>query len=240
MNATQTPTVPALPPLPLATDAMWRWGHDYDTPPPATIGAILDALLKRPGALLRGVVDGGVNAPTARLWLLAAFGMALYGLVVGIFPGGRQVWVAPLKLAAGMLLAAVICWPSLYILVCLGGGKQSPWQVAGLLGCTLALMTTLMVGFAPVAWIFTQSTREAAFMGTLHLLMWVVGCLFALRRLGDGLRFLNGRGMPTLVLWGFVFVLVSLQMTTTLRPLLGPFTGWQLAPREFFLQHWFD
>jgi hypothetical protein len=30
------------------------------------------------------------------------------------------------------------------------------------------------------------------------------------------------------------------QMTTTLRPLMGPFSGWDFAPREFFLHAWFN
>lgn len=55
------------------------------------------------------------------------------------------------------------------------------------------LMVVLMVGFAPVARIFAQSTRAASFMGALHLVLWGISCHFALNRLHAGLRALNGR-----------------------------------------------
>jgi hypothetical protein len=171
---------------------------------------------------------------------MAILGMAAYGVVVGLFPGGMQIAVVPAKLAGSLLLAAIICWPSLYILLCLSGAKQSVRDVTGLLAASLALLVVLMAGFAPVAWIFTQSTHSADFMGGLHLLLWMVSCLFALRRLGAWLTELNGKAMQALPIWCFIFILVCMQMTTTLRPLMGPFTGWDLAPRDFFLHAWFN
>jgi hypothetical protein len=171
---------------------------------------------------------------------MALLGMAAYGVVVGLFPGGMQIAVVPAKLAGSLLLAAIICWPSLYILLCLSGAKQSARDVIGLLAASLALLVVLMAGFAPVAWIFTQSTHSADFMGGLHLLLWMVSCLFALRRLSAWLTELNGKAMQALPIWCFIFILVCMQMTTTLRPLMGPFSGWNLEPRDFFLHAWFN
>lgn len=225
------------PPLPTQPPSL-RWDQHPEVPPPTTWSGVLDALLKHPAALLRGIEESGSASPALRLWLLAHLGMLSYGVVVGLFAGGWQLWVVPLKLSLGLLLSAAICWPSLYILVCLGGGKQTPAQVVSLLGSVLALMTTLMVGFAPVAWVFSQSTASPGFMGTLHLVLWGVCCGFALKRLAESLHALNGSPVGTAVLWNIVFVLVCLQMTTALRPLLGPFDGWHPAPRQFFLQHW--
>lgn len=201
-------------------------------------GAIADALLKDPDALLTALTGRASGALTGRLAALAFFGTAAYGLIVGLFPGGLQLAAVPLKLAGGLLASALICWPSLYIMLCLSGARQSALQVLGLLTAALALLALLLAGFAPVAWIFTQSTRSAAFMGGLHLLLWAVSCAFALRSLGLGLQTLNGRPMRALPVWGAVFVLVCLQMTATLRPLLSPFSGWGFAPRTFFLETW--
>jgi hypothetical protein len=170
---------------------------------------------------------------------MALLGMAAYGVVVGLFPGGLQVAVVPLKLAGGLLASALICWPSLYILLCLSGAQQSAREVTGLLLAALTLLVVLMTGFAPVAWIFTQSTHSAYFMGGLHLLLWLISCVFALRSLDQGLTALNGRPMRALPVWCMVFLVVCMQMTTTLQPLLGPFSGWTFAPREFFLHAWF-
>ena len=202
-------------------------------------GAITDALLKDPDALLAALAGRSAAGLIGRLATLALLGTAAYGFVVGLFPCGLQLVAVPLKLAGGLLASSLICWPSLYILLCLSGARQSALQVLGLLAAALALLTLLLAGFAPVAWIFTLSTRSAAFMGALHLLLWAVSCAFALRRLGLGLEALNGRPMRALPVWGAVFVLVCLQMTATLRPLLSPFSGWEFAPRAFFLETWF-
>lgn len=203
-------------------------------------GAILDALLKQPGRLAAGLTGADCGYLTRQLTAMGLLGMAAYGVVVGLFPGDMQIAVVPAKLAGGLLAAAVICWPSLYILLCLSGGRQSARELTGLLAASLALLVVLMAGFAPVAWIFTQSTHSADFMGGLHLLLWMISCVFALRRLGGWLSELNGRSMQALPVWCIIFMVVCLQMTTTLRPLMGPFTGWKFAPRAFFLQAWFS
>jgi hypothetical protein len=209
---------------------------------PAIVGwwALLDALLKHPRRILAGATRPASGGLIARLLTLSLLGMAAYGLVVGLFAGDLQIAIVPLKLAGGLLASALICWPSLYILLCLSGATQSAREVAGLFAASLALLVVLMAGFAPVAWIFTQSTHSAGFMGTLHLLLWIVSALFALNRLAQGLATLNGRSMNALPVWCIVFLIVCLQMTTTLRPLLSPFAGWEFAPRAFFLHAWFS
>lgn len=200
---------------------------------------LLDALLKHPRRILAGATRPASGGLIVRLLVLSLLGMAAYGVVVGLFAGGLQVAVVPLKLAGGLLTSALICWPSLYILLCLSGARQSAREVTGLLAGALALLVVLMAGFAPVSWIFTQSTHSAGFMGALHLLLWLISALFALSRLGQGLQTLNGRAMGALPVWCMVFLLVCLQMTTSLRPLLGSFAGWEFAPRAFFLHAWF-
>jgi len=203
-------------------------------------GAILEALLKQPERLAANLTGTDNGYLTRQLAVMALLGMAAYGVVVGLFPGGLQIAVVPAKLAGSLLVAAVICWPSLYILLCLSGAKQSARDVTGLLAASLALLVVLMAGFAPVAWIFTQSTHSADFMGGLHLLLWMVSCIFALRRLGAWFTQLNGKAMQALPIWCFIFILVCMQMTTTLRPLMGPFIRWNLEPRDFFLHAWFN
>ncbi len=97
-----------------------------------------------------------------------------------------------------------------------------------------ALTALILIGFAPVAWVFTQSTDSLAFMGALHLLFLAIALRFGLRPL---LR-AAAKDSGYLKLWGLLFVLVSLQMTTTLRPFLG--TAPTLLPieKKIFLLHW--
>lgn len=244
MNATETTAAvvaTAVPdPMPIQPPPPLPETQDLDREP-SIHGwwALLDALLKHPNRVLAGVTRPACGSLAARLLVMSFIGMAAYGVVVGLFPGGKQIAVVPLKLAVGFLASALICWPSLYILLCLSGAQQSAREVTGLFAGALALLVVLMAGFAPVAWIFTQSTHSAQFMGGLHLVLWLVSALFALKRLAQGLAALNGRPMQALPVWCVVFLVVCLQMTTTLRPLMGPFTGWDLAPRAFFLSTWF-
>jgi hypothetical protein len=214
--------------------------HVFDDRPIRGWGATVDALLKQPDRLAAGLTGVDSGYLTRQLTVMGLLGMAAYGVVVGLFPGDEQIAVVPVKLAIGLLASAVICWPSLYILLCLSGGRQSARDLTGLLAASLALLVVLMAGFAPVAWIFTQSTHSAGFMGGMHVLLWMVSCVFALRRLGRWLVELNGASMQALPVWCIIFVVVCLQMTTTLRPLMGPFAGWDFAPREFFLHAWFN
>jgi hypothetical protein len=201
---------------------------------------IVDALLKHPDRAVYEIVKGRRAPICLLLFLVSAVCMAAYGLAMATFAGGPQLWMVPAKLVVGSLLSALICLPSLYILTSLAGGNQSLDETLGLLLVCLALSGILLVGFAPITWIFAQSTNTVSFMGTLHLTFWLIGTILGLRLLATALRFLNKRRMGILTLWCFVYVAVALQMTTTLRPLVGGFQGYELQGRKFFLTHWGD
>lgn len=193
---------------------------------------VLETLLKNPGRILYELQRD--ERPLLALWLLgfALLGMALYGVVVGTLAGGAQLWIAPAKLALGTLLSMLICLPSLYIFSCLGGNDTRIRPVAGALCGAVCLSALLLIGFAPVAWIFSESTDSVAFMGTLHLVFWLVGLAF-------GLRFLLAEESH-LKTWTVIFVLVCLQMTTTLRPIVGRSERFLPAEKKFFVAHWWE
>src|SRR6266403_2241842 len=138
------------------------------------------------------------------------------------------------------LLAVLICLPSLYIFTCLGGIDAQLRSVCGALCAAVCLSSVLLIGFAPVAWIFSQSTDSIAFMGALHLLFWVIGIRFGLRLTDATGRFLGARGKGHLRIWSFIFILVCFQMTTTLRPIIAPSKTFLPTEKKFFLSHWFD
>ena len=68
----------------------------------------------------------------------------IYGVVAGTFSGGTQLWAAPVKIAAGLMISALICLPSLYIFTCLSGSQARLVEVCGLLAGLLMLMTILL------------------------------------------------------------------------------------------------
>ena len=75
-------------------------------------------------------------------------------------------------------------------------------------------------------------------MGALHLLFWIIATAFALRLLTNGFRQSQSRSLAGVRVWMVILVLVMVQMTTALRPLVG--TAPTLLPTEkkFFAAHW--
>jgi hypothetical protein len=165
---------------------------------------LLEALLKYPGRIIHELQFNWKMQLNGWLLIFAVIGMGLYGLVVGSFSGGAQMWIAPAKLVLGTLLSVLICLPSLYIFACLGGIDARLRAVAGVLFAAVALGAVLLIGFTPVAWIFSQSTDSVAFMGALHLGLWAIGTLFGLRLIEAMGWLLTGSGRTHLKLWGMI------------------------------------
>ena len=76
-------------------------------------------------------------------------------------------------------------------------------------------------------------------MGILHLLFFLMAIRFGLRLLTEGIQRI-GCGSDYIGLWKVIFVFTILQMSTSLRPILG-ISDTPLTPeKKFFMQHWSD
>ena len=239
----------SLPPLiPVMGDAMY---HPDEAPLGANaierepvkgvIGAV-EAILRQPRRVMYHLKQPNGGSLTGWLLLIALACSVVYGLVVGTFSAGDQLWAAPVKICVGLLISALICLPSLYIFSCLSGSSARLVEVFGLVAGLLALMTVLLIGFAPVAWVFSQSTKSVVAMGSLHLIFWLVGTCFGLRFLKNGFRHFNARSNSGLGVWVVVFLLVVLQMTTALRPIVGKSDRFlpKADDKQFFITHWMN
>jgi hypothetical protein len=200
---------------------------------------LVDRLLRRPGQIAYEVCEGDHAGVGVKLLLIVLFALASYGLLLGSFSGGAQFWLAPVKVCAGLLVSAAICLPSFYICSCLSGGTLSLARTTALLLQMLSLSGVLLCGFLPVAWLFSQSTQNVAFMSFMHWLVWLI-CLSAGLRL---MRCAISRGSKSdgrfFKAWALVFTLVVFQMSTFVRPLVGPAaTKFELQPKMHFVQHW--
>ena len=200
--------------------------------------AAIEALLRQPRRVMYQLRQPGSGLLIGAMLLAALVSSLIYGLVVGTFSGGQQLWAAPVKIALGMFLSALICLPSLYIFSCLNGSQARLSEVFGLVAGMLALMTVLLIGFAPVAWVFSQSTDSVAAMGAFHLVFWFVSTYFGLRFLDHGFARLSGKSGGGLKVWAIIFLLVALQMTTALRPLVGKADALFPTEKKFFINHW--
>lgn len=201
--------------------------------------SLFEALLRRPHALVARLADGNHGA-TGRFVIMAIVSFLLFGFVLGCFAKHEQLWAAPAKISVGLLFSGVICFPSLYIFSTLAGARVSISQLAACLAGALALAGLLLLGFAPAVWIFAESTDSFGFMGSLAVGAWIIAVVFALRFLKSVIFATGGTQKGPLMIWSVVFLLVTLQMTTSLRPILGRSDVILTQEKKFFLQHWGD
>jgi hypothetical protein len=199
---------------------------------------VVEALLKFPGRIIHELQNNWRAALPIWFLSLALLGMLAYGVVVGSFSGGAQLWIAPAKIAVGTMLSILICLPSLYIFTCLSGIDAQLRTVTGVLFAAMSLGALLLIGFAPIAWIFSQSTDSVAFMAALHIGLWAVAIMFGLRLLEAMSQLLGGSARNHLRFWSAIFVVVCLQMMTTLRPIVGTSDRFLPGDKKFFLTHW--
>lgn len=200
---------------------------------------VVESLLKYPAALVFEIAHGRRGRVVAAILVAVCLCLAAFGLVMGSFTGGRQYWAVPAKVVIGTLLSALLCLPSLYIFSSLSGGRLNLQQTVGLLALFVGLISLLELGFAPIIWIFAQSTQGMIFMGFLHLGCWIVGWLFAFKLLAAACAYLNRQQIALLRVWGVLFLVVTLQMSTALRPLIAaPEHGLLENKKLFFTTHW--
>ena len=77
-------------------------------------------------------------------------------------------------------------------------------------------------------------------MGALHLTFWGIATFFGLRFLENGFSHSKARSNAGLNTWIVIFMLVALQMTTALRPIVGTADTFMPKEKKFFLTHWGD
>jgi hypothetical protein len=245
MNSMPSSSSPLPPPIPGASipslpgfQALGE--HPEEREPIPNLVVAVEAILRQPRRVMYQLRQPGAGRLIAAMVFASILCSLVYGVVVGTFSNGDQLWAAPLKVAGGLLISAVICLPSLYIFACLSGSQARLVEICGLVAGLLMLMTLLLIGFAPVAWLFSQSTESVCWMGALHLIFWFISTFFGLRFLENGFSHSKARSSAGLNTWIIIFILVVVQMTTALRPFVGTASTFLPTEKKFFLTHWSD
>ena len=202
----------------------------------------LALLLKAPQQLLRRITEDDHLPPlAARLLGWGLVFHAVYGLAMGAFGSTRVALLtcakAPLIAAASLLL----CLPSLYVFSCVAGLTLTLSQALSLGAASVAMAGLLLLGLTPVAWLFSASTNSLPFVVVMNLLAWNIAVGFVakfLDRIGRTNPALKTAGLKW---WLAIYIIVTLQMATCLRPLLTrQETGWHTPGKKFFLAHFRD
>ena len=207
--------------------------------PNAPVMTVFENLLKSPGVMIASVREGKqLGTLAGKLIVLTLIGIIIFGVTLGSFSFGDQLWAAPLKAILGIAFSALICLPSLYIFSALTGTSLRLPEIALGLAAALALTAALLLGFTPVLWVFSQSTSSEEFFGFLIILAWVISVCFGT---GFLLKMITHSGTTEkgpVRIWIGIFLLVTLQMSTTLRPLIGTSDQLFTSEKRFFLEHW--
>jgi hypothetical protein len=242
MNTNPITSVPPQIPmaLPAASVALPLGENPEEREPIPNAVTAVEAILRQPRRVMFQLRQPGSGRLTGGMLFVVLLCSLVYGLVVGSFSMGTQLWAAPAKIAGGLLLSTVICLPSLYIFTCLSGSRARLAEICGLVSGLLLLMTVLLIGFAPVAWLFSQSTESIVWMGALHLVFWFIATCFGLRFLVTGFSHSQARATAGLMTWIVIFLLVTLQMTAALRPIIGKADALLPSEKKVFLSHWAD
>ncbi len=200
---------------------------------------LFEALLRRPRDLAALFENAPVGGMLGKLLGIAGLSLLVFGFVLGCFSRHEQLWAAPVKVLGGMMFAALICYPSLYVFSTLAGARISPKAVVLGLAGAMALAGMLLLGLAPALWIFVESTRSFGFIGMLAVAAWLVAMFFALRFIKSCAAAAGSFHRGPVTVWSILFLIVTLQLSTTLRPILGRSDRFlQLDEKRFFLEHW--
>lgn len=244
----ETPNTPDWPPPPSLPQSQTRPAtpahrKPHDLVPmdggPAMSGAIA-ALLKCPGSIVYELVRGRRPGLIAlSLALITMLGLLGFGGITGSFSLSPW-WATTIKIAGGVLFAALICLPSLYIFAALSGMCLELRAVTGILLVTTGLTALLLAGFTPLVWVFGGSSNSISFIGGLLVVVWVFSLLFGMNLLMKCARALGMTDGIHLWIWCFMFLLVTLQVSCAVRPLLGEADSFLPKEKKFFLQHWAD
>jgi len=216
-------------------------GPDFDDTQAAT-GSVIARLLKSPGSLAAQIAVGrGLWTCGLRLLLWGLFCHALYGVAMALFGGVGAAAMTLVKAPCIALSSILLCMPSLYVFSAVGGEPLTLAQAFAVGAAIVAMIGLLLLGLAPVAWLFAVSTNSSAFTVLFSLLAWIVAVGFACRFVNQFRAVPAFKRTAGLKWWLLVYVLVSLQMVTTQRPLLErPEQGWYRAEKQFFLAHFFE
>ena len=196
-------------------------------------------LLKSPKNFARLVSEDRVEIQPSLILTISSLGLyALYGLAMGCFASGNSIWQATLKSPLILLGTFAVTAPSLYLMLALSGVHVTRRQVLAILAGVAGTSSVILAGMSPVAWLFSLSTRCLPFMVLFHAGVW---CLALCAGLGFAVKTQPGtlRERKAVLLWAGLFLLVSAQVTTFFRPILGVTVTKEFREnkRTFFAQH---
>jgi len=182
-----------------------------------TLFSALDDLLRKRNA----------DRPFA-LFFAAILCYVAYGIAAGFFQGGAQIAVTVMKVPLIILGSLALCIPSLYVFTALSGAELDARGFGKALAGFAGIAGLILIALMPVIWLFSVSTISLTFVVWMHIFAWLVALAFGRQFLISAF----GAANRAAGLWLLLVLLVSLQMTTYLRPVLWRDAGQPLFASE--------
>ena len=174
---------------------------------------------------------------------------AIYGAILGASSTWMQCLVSAIKLPALYLLTLIICFPTLYFFNVMFGSKRSFEQYLTLLMTSMAMISVLLFGFAPVSLFFLISSTNYNFYLLLNVAIMAITGFLGVSFIYQGMHFLSeqdaeGKDIRLNILrfWLGLYAFVGSQLGWTLRPFFGaPGQAFQLfrsRDSNFYMSLW--
>jgi len=197
----------------------------------ASFEVLMQLLRDRPGFLTEIEQQKNLDKKIVALLFCSALFLALYGAIIGSTNGALQMLSSAFKFPALYLLTLLICLPTLYFLDIIFGSKRTFGQYFVLLMASMALISVMLFGFAPVTLFFRLSILDYRFFLLLNLIVLsitgIIGVKFFYRSMislvekeSDSLT-TSGNRYKLIKAWLFLYGFVGSQLGWTLRPFFG-------------------
>jgi hypothetical protein len=203
------------------------------------INNAITGLLKTPASLVRRInEDDSLPGLALQLLFWGLLFHAAYGFAMALFTSSQVALVTACKAPIISLCSILLCMPSLYVFSCVAGRTVSLTQTLALGSATVAMTGLLLIGLTPISWLFSVSTSSLRFVVLMNVTAWAISVSFCSRIF----RILGAvdpqKGLSGSEWWLIIYIVVSLQMATTMRPLLTiSDAGWRDPEKKFFLAH---
>ena len=193
----------------------------------ASFEILMQLLRDRVAFLLEIENQKNLDKKIVALLFCSSIFIALYGAIIGSTSGGLQMLSSAFKLPALYLLTLLICLPTLYFLDIIFGSKRTFNQYLVLLMASMAIISVMLFGFAPVTIFFRLSINDYNFFRLLNIvvlsLTGVIGIKFfyssmksLIKKEGDSSN--NSNRYKLITAWLFLYGFVGSQLGWTLRP----------------------
>jgi hypothetical protein len=177
---------------------------------------------------------------TICLYLMLCSFSFLYGLTMGSYHSAFQAVVSGVKVAALFSLALGICFPAFFVIQFVLGSKLKLLQMAVIVLSGFALLTAIMLSFAPIIVIFLLTGGNYYFLHLLHISIFIFAGLFGMKTIVDALRYLCEKkdiypqtGVIVFRVWVVILGFVGIQLAWN----LGPFIGVRGQPFQLFRKY---